>query len=107
MPFQNYLKYLANCKVFISTSAWEGMPNILIEATVLEKKIVATNCNHGPKEILLNGKYGYLCKVGDINAISKKIFKQLKSNKIKVSDRFISRFSINSALMKYYQILKK
>ena len=42
MPFQNYLKYLANCKVFISTSAWEGMPNILIEAVVLEKKIVAT-----------------------------------------------------------------
>jgi len=55
------------------------MPNMLIEAVVLEKRIVATNCNHGPKEILLNGKYGHLCKVGDINEISNKIFKQLKS----------------------------
>lgn len=107
LPFQNYLEYLANCKVFVSTSAWEGMPNLLIEAVVLEKRIVATNCYHGPKEILLNGKLGHLCKVGDINEISKKIFKQLKSSRIKVSDRFISRFSINYALTKYYQILKK
>ena len=107
LPFQNYLKYLANCKVFVSTSAWEGMPNMLIEAVVLEKRIVATNCNHGPKEILLNGKYGHLCKVGDINEISNKISKQLKSKRIKVTDRFTSRFSMDYALKEYYQIFKK
>ena len=48
------------------------MPNILIEALVL-KKIVSTNCLHGPKEILRNGKYGYLCNVGDVKEISKAI----------------------------------
>ena len=56
------------------------MPNILIEALVL-KKIVSTNCLHGPKEILRNGKYGYLCNVGDVKEISKAIKIKLNEKK--------------------------
>lgn len=107
LPFKNYLNYLANCKIFIQTSAWEGMPNILIEAMVLEKKIVATNCNHGPKEILLSGKYGSLCKVGDVKEISENILKQLRSKKKKIPNKFIFKFSHNYAIKKYYKVLKK
>lgn len=106
LPFNNYLSYLTNCKIFVQTSAWEGMPNILIEAMVLKKKIVATNCFHGPKEILSNGKYGSLCSVGNIEEISKKIVQKLNSKKPIISNRFINRFSINLALDKYYKILK-
>ena len=53
------------------------MPNILIEAMVMEKKIVSTNSYHGPKEILQNGKYGSLCKIGDINSASNFFIKQV------------------------------
>ena len=106
LPFKNYLNFLANCKIFVQTSAWEGMPNILIEAMVLRKKIVATNCFHGPKEILSNGKYGSLCSVGNVEEISKKIIKVLKSRKPIVPNRFIKKFSLNYALEKYYKILR-
>lgn len=106
LPFKNYLHYLANCKIFIQTSAWEGMPNILIEAMVLKKKIISTNCFHGPKEILLNGKYGALCNVGDVNDISKNILKKLNEKKINTPSNFINQFSINHAVNKYFQILK-
>ena len=103
----NYLNFLAKCKLFVQTSAWEGMPNILIEAMVLKKKIVSTNCYHGPKEILHNGKYGLLCEVANIAAISKAIIKILNSKKkIEITNSFISKFSMDTALKKYYQILK-
>ena len=39
----------------------------------LKKFIISTDCPTGPKEILKNGKYGYLTKIGDHNNISKKI----------------------------------
>ncbi len=106
IPFKNYLTYLSNCKIYIQTSAWEGMPNILIEALVLKKKIVSTNCLHGPKEILCNGKYGYLCNVGDVNEISRGIKKKLNEKKINIPDNFINNFSIKIAANKYYKILK-
>ena len=107
LPFKNYLNYLANCTVFVQTSAWEGMPNILIEAMVMEKKIVSTNSYHGPKEILQNGKYGSLCKIGDINSISRNILKELNTKKRKIPIKFINQFSINIAVKKYYKIFKK
>ena len=106
IPFKSYLTYLSNCKVYIQTSAWEGMPNILIEALVLKKKIVSTNCLHGPKEILRNGKYGYLCNVGDVKEISKAIKIKLNEKKINIPDNFINNFSIKIAANKYYKILK-
>ena len=42
--------------IFISTSLWEGMPNNLIEAYIIGTKILATNCEYGPYEILGNSK---------------------------------------------------
>ena len=35
--------------------------------------IISTDCRTGPKEILLNGKGGLLCKVGDHKDIAEKI----------------------------------
>ena len=57
------------------------MPNTLIQALVSRSNILSTNCMFGPKQILKNGKLGYLCKVGDVNDMSKKIIIALKTKK--------------------------
>ena len=47
--------------------------------------IISTNCKSGPKEILRNGKYGDLVKIGDNKKLSSLILKNLmKPNKEKV-----------------------
>ena len=51
----------------------EGLPNILIEATLLKTFIISSNCETGPKEILLNGKAGGLFKVRDYKDLAQKI----------------------------------
>ena len=60
----NPYAFLAKADVFALSSYYEGLPNILIEALALGKKIVATNCSSGPAEILRYGEYGRLVPVG-------------------------------------------
>ena len=72
---------MARCDILALTSKFEGLPNVLLEAMVLKKFIISSNCPTGPKEILQNGKYGFLFKVGDHKSFSKKIYKYLKEKK--------------------------
>lgn len=48
----NPYKYLANSDLFISTSLYEGMPNVILEAMACSLPIIATDCEGGTKEIL-------------------------------------------------------
>ena len=51
--------------IFVLTSLYEGLPNVLLEAQYFKKYIISTDCPTGPREILLNGKAGDLIKIGD------------------------------------------
>ncbi|WP_347302919.1 glycosyltransferase [Croceibacterium sp. TMG7-5b_MA50] len=48
----NPFAIIARAKFFVSSSLNEGFPNALVEAMVLGKPIVATDCPSGPAEIL-------------------------------------------------------
>jgi glycosyltransferase involved in cell wall biosynthesis len=61
----NPYPYLAQADVFASSSRWEGLPTVLIEALAFDTPIVATDCESGPREILDHGEWGRLVPVGD------------------------------------------
>ena len=63
------IKLIKLSDIFILTSVYEGLPNVLLEAQVLKTYIISSNCPTGPREILLNGKAGSLFKVGDYNSL--------------------------------------
>lgn len=80
----NPFPYIRLSDVFILTSKYEGNPNILLEVGVLKKLIISTDCNVGPKEILQNGKNGFLVKIGDYKKISNILIKlNLKDESVK------------------------
>ncbi|MEM9769555.1 MAG: glycosyltransferase, partial [Cyanobacteria bacterium P01_D01_bin.71] len=54
----NPYAYLQKAAVFALSSAWEGLPTVLIEALALGTAVVSTDCPSGPAEILAQGKYG-------------------------------------------------
>ena len=70
----NPFPYYKIAKIFVLSSKYEGFGNVLVEAAMFKVNVISSNCNSGPKEILLNGKGGQLFKVGDHFELSKKLW---------------------------------
>ncbi|MDY7015656.1 MAG: glycosyltransferase [Cyanobacteriota bacterium] len=68
---KNPYAYMSRAPVFVLSSRWEGLPTVLIEAIACGCQVVATDCPHGPREILAEGKYGHLVPVGDVETLAK------------------------------------
>lgn len=77
---ENPYAFIAKADLFVLSSIYEGLPNILIEALALKKKIVATNCPSGPAEILKFGRYGSLLPTGSPFLLEAAIIKALEEN---------------------------
>ncbi|WP_435090545.1 glycosyltransferase [Candidatus Pelagibacter bacterium nBUS_30] len=112
IKFKNPKKYYKESKLFILNSLWEGLPNVLIESLNYNLPIVSTDCESGPKEILLNGKYGFLTQVDSPLLLSRKISFVLNNYKLaekKTSLGFqsLKRFDITSQCQKYEKFIHK
>ena len=113
VPYQtNPYNLIKSSDIFILTSLYEGLPNVLLEAQVLKKFIISSNCPTGPREILLNGKAGYLFKVKDYQILSKLILKILRNKKImykkiEIGYKNLDRFNYEINLNKYYKTILK
>ena len=76
----NPFPYILKSEIFVLSSKYEGSPNVLTECQFLKRYIISTDCPTGTKEILKNGQYGHLFKVGDYKKLSK-ILKKIKINR--------------------------
>ena len=106
----NPYNLIKSSDIFILSSLYEGLPNVLLEAQVLKKFIISSNCPTGPREILLNGKAGYLFKVKDYQTLSKLILKILRNKKImykkiEIGYKNLDRFNYELNLNKYYKTI--
>ena len=108
----NAFNYIGSSDLFILSSKFEGLPNVLIEAQLQNVPIISSDCSTGPKEILLNGRLGSLFEVGDHISLSKIIVSFVKDKKkflkkTKLAKRYLYRFDYKKNLHKYYNIIIK
>jgi len=66
----NPLSYMADADVFVLASIQEAFGYVLVEALAMGLSVVATDCPHGPRFILENGRYGYLVDVDSRDALA-------------------------------------
>jgi len=101
--------YMKNAGLFVLSSAWEGLPNVLIEAMACDVPVVSTDCLSGPAEILENGKFGELVQVGDAVSLSQAIVKGIEKKKCaEYCRKLVERsgdFSTKSIVKKYLEVL--
>ncbi len=76
----NVYKYLYNAECFILSSKWEDPGFVIIEAAYLRNSIISSNCPNGPKEILADGKGGYLFENNKLYDFVDKIKEYLNDN---------------------------
>ena len=89
---KNLSKRIANARVFVLSSDYEGVPNVLIEAMAIGTPCIATNCSPGGAASLIsNGENGFLIACGDKIAMYNKM-KLIVDNECLSND--ISRKSV-------------
>ena len=70
---ENPYSYMAEADVFVLPSLFEGFANVVAEAMAVGTAVVATDCPHGPAEIVGDGDNGRLVPPGQAHALAEAI----------------------------------
>ncbi len=100
----NPYAYMARAAALVLSSAWEGLPTVLIEAMAVGTPVVSTDCPSGAAEILDQGKYGWLVPVGDHAAIAVALLKILAGEVKPVDPGWLRQFSLEDSTQRYLEL---
>ncbi|MES1956379.1 group 1 glycosyl transferase [Salinisphaera hydrothermalis EPR70] len=101
--------FMYRADMFVLSSRWEGLGNVLIEAMACGCPVVATDCPHGPAEILANGRYGKLVLgLEDPALLADAISETLSAvrNPAILTDG-ITRFTVEQATETYHRLVAR
>jgi glycosyltransferase involved in cell wall biosynthesis len=104
----NPYAYMARAAVLVLSSAWEGLPTVLIEAMACGCPVVSTDCPSGPAEILEGGRFGQLVAVGDASAMAAAILRTIGEVGSRTTSNSQGRardFTLERAIKAYGDIL--
>lgn len=79
------LSLIRNCAMFILTSDYEGMPNVLLEAMCMGMPVISSDCpSGGPRKLIVNEKNGLLFPIKNKEKLVENMFKMCN---IELSER--------------------
>ena len=93
---ENLYENMRKAALFVLTSDYEGMPNVILEAMNAGLPVVATDCDYGPRE-LITADTGRLVPAGDAHAIADAMSELLSCAELSVklgdnAKRFVERY---------------
>lgn len=105
----------SSLEIFLMTSVMEGLPNTVLEAMAMEVPVVSTIVA-GVPELVADNETGYLCRIGDSEALAKKVITLLKDSDLcdqfakAGRKRIVRHFSFKDRVKKleaYYEYFSK
>ena len=104
---KNPYPWLKKAKLFVHSSKYEGFGLVLVEALILNKKVISSACPTGPREILKNGKIGDLYEIGDYKKLAYYIVEALKNDNLDKEqiEEEIQKFSKEVVIEEYEKLI--
>jgi glycosyltransferase involved in cell wall biosynthesis len=106
---ENPLPYFRRADAFVLSSYAEGFGNVLVEAMGCGTPVIATNCEHGPAEILDDGRYGVLVETRNARALADAMARISELSNLWPDALLMSRasaFSTGACASAYLQLLE-
>ena len=108
----NTIPYIKKSKIFVLSSVYEGLGNVLIDAINFDVPCVSSDCPSGPGEILLNGKGGLLVKPRSPILLANQMNYSVNNYKLslyknKLAKKKLTRFLIKTNTNEYFKYLSK
>ena len=103
---ENPFAWMRKCDVFVLSSAWEGLPTVLIEALASGAKVISTDCPSGPSEILEDGKWGAIVPVGEVESLKESMDSALQGLGPENGVERAMRFGVEHAVSGYISVMR-
>jgi len=100
-PFAN----MSKASLLALSSQFEALPTVIIESLAVGTPVVATDCPHGPAEILDGGRYGRLVPVGDVEALAQALEACLVEGRSVVPDAALRPYLLDYAVDQYCRLI--
>jgi glycosyltransferase involved in cell wall biosynthesis len=103
---------LSACDIIISSSLWEGLPNVVLEAMAAGKPVIATSVG-GTPELVVNGETGLLVPPGNPEALENAILYLSDNSELQVCmgqagrERVLNHFTIDQMVNKTEQLYQE
>lgn len=97
--------FVKKASLFVLSSDFESLANVVIEAMAVGTPVIATDCPHGPAEALDHGRFGTLIPVGDVDRLSAAMLDVLRKRPEPVPPAWLDQFTSRHAADRYLQLL--
>lgn len=106
---ENPFSYMRRAALFVLSSRYEGLANVLIEAMACGTPVVSTDAPYGPAEILEGGRWGPLVPVGDAEALAAAIVGCLNGGAVSTAEleRRADDFSVERLVPVYEDLFRR
>lgn len=108
-PVKDIMNEYLTSSMVAMTSRYEGLPMALLEGQVCGLPMVSYCCKCGPKDIIIDGKNGFLIDEGDLANFSSKIVQLIKDVALRKemglhSSQLSKRFSEEEVMSKWISL---
>lgn len=101
---KNVNVFLRKSDYFVLSSNWEGFGNVLVEALFFNNKVISSDCDFGPSEILKKGKLGKLYEKNNFIDFENKFLNFRKRKPIFKSD--LKNYYSSEVAKRYIDIIE-